>query len=329
MPAAPETAVASLLALGALSLAAAVPGCSSAAPGSYYRSGQEVRLIKSIPSERPDWMNGTPSPQDGLRYFVGTSSSAATEAHAKDLALADALKKAAAFAGVTIGTKAERKTRSEYKASETADPAIAETEKVLESASAYFGRFHPEQWYIEQYGRMVKDQVAESSYQVSVLLSIPEDEIEAAIAEARREHQEARRGAKSPLGSFWSGREQDGVVLVNDGSSAEDFEIARAVLSEFLTKNGILVVQNESSAAPGHPLVGIKASYSENPDVYGNKSLTGTYLVRVFVKDKEGREIVGKTVVASLPGVGKTPRLAKQASLSSFVENKGSSLLGD
>ena len=147
----------------------------------HIRGGDEIRLIEAIPAARPDWLNATPQPDGRYYYFVGISENASMEAHAKDLAVADALKKAAAYSGVSISYKSERITESRFKTSETADPSISEMEKLLQSARAYFSRFHSDQFYVEHFGRMQKKQIMDSSFRASVLLSIPTDEVESAI----------------------------------------------------------------------------------------------------------------------------------------------------
>jgi len=129
-------------------LLVAASGCKSTEE-TYYRGGDEVQLIEAIPPSRPDWLNVPPTADARFYYFVGTSENASAEVDAKDMAVAAALKKAAAYAGVSIRDKSERLTESRFKASETADPMISETQKTLQTARAYFGQARPEQWYIE------------------------------------------------------------------------------------------------------------------------------------------------------------------------------------
>lgn len=176
--------------LALIALVALCSACESTEQA-YYRGGDQVRLIEAVPATRPEWLNSTPQSDGRFYYFVGASENASTEARAKDMAVADALKKAAAYAGVSITDKSERTTESRFKASETADPSISETERLLQSARAYFSRFRADQYYVEHFGRLHKKQIMDSSYRASVLLSIPVPEVDAAVEESRKRHETA------------------------------------------------------------------------------------------------------------------------------------------
>ncbi|MBI4180159.1 hypothetical protein HY522_12130 [bacterium] len=298
---------------------AAFSGCKSAEE-TYYRGGDEVRLIEAVPPTRPDWLTVAPRPDGRFFYFTGISENASTEAQARDMAVADALKKAAAYAGVSISGKSERITESHFKASETADPSISETDKVLQSARAYFSRFRADQYYVEHFGRVHRKRVMDSSFRVSVLLSIPADEVETAISESRKRHERS-------FDALWGDNYRAGVVVVNDGGSSENFDLVRAVLTEYLTQNNVLVVQNQTNPDPDHPLLGLKADYADNEDAYGMKSVTGTFSVRAFFKDDGGVDIVGGSMVSANAGAGATQSAAKKAAASKFLAARGAELL--
>jgi len=160
----------------------------------------------------------------------------------------------------------------------------------------------------------------DSSFRASVLLSIPVNEVDAAVEESRKRHERS-------FDALWGERYKAGIVIVNDGSSNDDFEVARAVLGEFLTKNNILVLHNQSTPDPDHPLLGLKAVFTDNEDVYEMKSVAGSFYVRFFFKQEDGSEVVGTAISSTHAGAGVSPSSARQATVSNFLKAKGPELL--
>jgi len=152
----------------------------------------DVRVLESVPADKPSWLDKTPVPREGLSFFVGSSNYAASETEAKDLALDAALKKAAIFVGIQLDGEVQDVRKMDHDASTVADPAIEVTEHWVGKTSAYFSRFQPEEWFVQHLERSWGRGGKERSFSASVLVSIPTEVVEASIEEAEQQRRQPR-----------------------------------------------------------------------------------------------------------------------------------------
>jgi hypothetical protein len=161
----------------------------------------DVRILESVPAEKPSWLDRIPVPREGRSFFVGNSNYASSETEAKDLALDAALKKAAIFVGIQLDGEVQDVRKMDHDASTVADPAIEVTEHWVGKTSAYFSRFQPEEWFVQHLERSWGRRGKERSFSASVLVSIPTEVVEAAIEEAEQLRRQPRDYPSASLDS--------------------------------------------------------------------------------------------------------------------------------
>jgi len=139
----------------------------------------EVREIveESSPAQKPIWLDQTIKQEGKFIFATGHSQPRPTEQEAKDDALARATEEIVRYSGVTVEAFARSIEVSSQIQGKEYYKADFETKSRIR-AKAFIRRATPVEWYIRKMARMRGSKRISEYYLASVLLKVPEEEIE-------------------------------------------------------------------------------------------------------------------------------------------------------
>lgn len=139
-------------------------------------SSSETVLIRSFPSDRPNWTYQEPQSKDGYLFFVGISENHSLERDARNSARRDSVRTFAAYCGVEVFDLHRAVSTSFSLSSGITDPTVVTKQQQEQMVDAYVSRVKAREWYIEEWALISDNAIIERYYRVYVKSAVPSDE---------------------------------------------------------------------------------------------------------------------------------------------------------